>query len=243
MNKKFRKGFVFGLALVFVAVVVMAAIPTHYITSLFVKNIKRLSENDTLTIGEVRYSTVHVGGQTLSGATPTNTHFATALLSGTTGDISWSAATSGASGWHLTAANMLAYRDFLVETQFPGGNVSSATPYSGGTGTNGKCPVGRANTGSTIYMPTIVSTMHNMQWSFTKMDTPVTPFVLYDANSRIYNVTSGSTQAPSGCDAFNANAGVTSIPANQADTVTLKAIFFPTHVSGYYVRDMYIYGN
>ena len=57
MNKKFRKGFVFGLALVFVAAVVMAAIPTHYVTSLFVKNIYRLSENQELTIGASGYDT------------------------------------------------------------------------------------------------------------------------------------------------------------------------------------------
>ena len=57
MNKKFRKGFVFGLALVFVAAVVMAAIPTQYVTSLFVKNIYRLSQNQELTIGASGYDT------------------------------------------------------------------------------------------------------------------------------------------------------------------------------------------
>lgn len=238
MNKKFRKGFVFGLALVFVAAVVMAAIPTHYVTSLFVKNIKRLSENDTLTIGEVRYSTVHVGGQTLSGATPTNTHWGTALLSGTTGDISWSAeATSGASGWHLTTANLMAYNTFLVQAQFPGGDVSSATPYSGGgvapSGTDNTGLPGLAGTGNTIYLTDcLTADVHNMEWTFMHvLSNGTTAFYLYDSNGR-FNGGSGTTE---GAAVATAGAGA---PDTVGDFVKVKAVFFPSEVSGWYVQNI-----
>jgi len=238
MNKRFKKGFILGVALVFVAVLVMAAIPTQYVTSLFVKNIKRLSENHTLTIGETGYATIHVGPQTLSGATPTNTHFGTALLSGTTGDISWSAdATTGASGWHLTTANLMAYRDFLVQAQFPGGNVSSATPYSGGgvapaSGTQTGYP-GLANTGNTIYLTgCLTADVHNMEWTFYHVYSGgTTAFYLYDANGR-FNGGSGVTE---GAAVSTADAGA---PDTVGDFVKVKAIFFPSEVSGWYVQNI-----
>lgn len=156
-----------------------------------------------------------------------------ALLSGATGDISWSASSSGASGWHLTSTNLLQYRTFYVD---PSGGTSGASPYTDA------CPSGNASTGATIYMPTLAASMHGLVWTFVN-SFGTTPFVLYDSNSRFHNVGSGSTQAPSGNGAFDANSGATSIADGLSDSVTVRCVYTPSEVSGYYVTDMYINGN
>jgi|GEM_PF-2711640 len=86
--KRFGKGFIAGVVLVLFAVVALAArYETFDVTNLLVKNIKRLSENHALTIGESDYNTKVVNGIINSGwysvgtSTGTTTHTLTSTIS------------------------------------------------------------------------------------------------------------------------------------------------------------------
>lgn len=155
--------------------------------------------------------------------------FETAHLSGSTGTIQW----SGVVGWSLTTTNMKDYLAFMVDP-------SAIT----GAAYTDNCPVGRASTGATVTVPSITEEMHGLEWKFTNA-LGTTAFVLYRnaTDCQFKNVGSGSTQAPSGNAAFNANSGATSIPDGLSDSVTIKAIYSPREVSGYYVTNMYIDGK
>jgi len=161
-----------------------------------------------------------------------------AILGGTTATFPWTVDSSGNSGFFLTADNMKTYSTFYFQPDAPGG----ASTYTGGTGTAGYCPIGNANTGATVLVPSITADMHGMTWTFVN-SVGTTPYVLYRnaSDSQFKNVGSGTTQAPSGNAAFNS--GATSIPDGLSDTVVIQAVFRPSEVSGYYVKDMYIDGN
>jgi len=169
------------------------------------------------------------GDVDLTGATPYNAHWNTALLSGTTGDITWGVDTSGNSGWHLSTANLQTYQAFFVESNSPGGLVSGASQYSDAA------YQAQGATGVTIYLPAMDATLRGMEWTFTNAVDGVTPFFLYSPDSQLKNLASGTTHAPK---AGGFDTGVTTIPKDLGDSVTVKAIATPTAVSGYYVTDV-----
>lgn len=162
----------------------------------------------------------------LSGTTAGPVKQSVALLSGSTGTLSWAASSSGASGWHLTEALLKRYTTFDVETSFPGGLVTGATQYSD------KGSIGIAKTGETIYLTgCLVSAVHGMRWQFTHRHGGTTPFVLYDANGR-FNGGSGTTENPAGDTTVRT-------PEDLADSITIEARFFPSATSGWYVTNMW----
>jgi len=157
MNKKFRKGFVFGLALVFVAAVVMAAIPTHYVTSLFVKNINRLSENHAVQLFNSDTAVV-AKGFTISGSINATGSSVSNFVStppivniDDLSDLStWSGAASGSSYFQTEAG-----KTYIVDPQAIFDSVKTAgtgvTEVQGWSGVTAHLPLATAtNSNQTV---------------------------------------------------------------------------------------------
>ena len=193
----------------------MASATGHYWLEIGDKD--RPSNSGVTIVGQLKFAT---------GTTVPPIPQGIALLSGTTGDICWGVNTSGASGWHLTADNLKNYKEFMVQAQFPGGLVSGASQYSDNAGQ------GLASTGNTVYLTgCLVAEIHGREWTFTHaLSGGTTAFYIYDANGR-FNAGSGTTEG----------VGVTansSAPDTVGDSVTVKAIVFPSEVSGWYVTNI-----
>jgi len=166
---------------------------------------------------------IDVNGNSLVG----NPGDATAILSGSTGTISWSAhATTGASGWHLTEANMKQYSTFLCEMNPPGGNLGGVSEYTH------QCPVGLANAnalkgaGATIYMVSPTAALHGRIYTFMNI-TGTTPPVIYSSLGRM-NGSTGTTTGQVWGTTDNQ-------PEDLGDFHKVQCIYEPTAVSGWYV--------
>lgn len=155
-----------------------------------------------------------------------------AVLSGSTGDISWGVDSSGDSGFHLSKANLLSYSRFYVETSHPGGLTSGATQYTDA------CPVGAARTGATIYVPELTTELTGREWEFTLSHdggSGNSPFVLYDSRARfMWFGYSGTTPCPDP----GTLSGVTTIPDSIGAMVKIQAYApsLTSAVSYYFVR-------
>ena len=181
MNKKFRKGFVFGLALVFVAAVVMAAIPTHYVTSLFVKNINRLSENHTVQLFNSDTAVV-AKGFTISGSVDASNSAVSNFTS--TPDIviidtlaelnTWSGAAAGASYFQMEAGKtyLVDFEAIRTEskgtttgvTMIPWSAVSAMAPIANSTTNEMTFTVGIICSGTSGYAPAMAGVTTVQVW-------------------------------------------------------------------------------
>ena len=237
MNRKFALRLLVVVALVFsVAMLIAAAKEIETIGKLQVRVIEPLrAATSGVAVGhywatfgknENKTGVSLVGTFDFSGATIWQAAQNTATLAGVTGTVSWSASSSGASGWHLTPTIMHKYSDFLVENSFPYSTLAGATIYSD------RCPAGSAKSGNTVYLPDITADLDKKKFTFTN-ELGTTPFVLYDPNGRFrFAAATGATPFSS---LTNLQSGVTTIPDSVGESITIMARYLPTTASGWYV--------
>lgn len=208
-------------------------------STLWAKYIKPVRVSGTaynwLQIGENSAARRETSGVTLvgnvyeSGATFTPRKAWVARLGGAGTQIPLAATgqTAGkCTSWTLNEGHLLQYGVFMVDP-----SLSAVSRSSGPADIGWLTEAG----GVTVYLTGLLTqsdtSIHGMEWTFIN-EGGTTSFVLYDANGRFQGGTGTTPFAVSTTDRR---------PEDRGDSITIKAILFPTSVSGWYVMNNHNY--